>query len=199
MPHTALVVVDVQNDFCPGGALAVPDGHQVVPAANTWIARAAESGWALAFTQDWHPPHHVSFQERHGPWPPHCVQATDGAALHPDLAVPPASARFFKGYDPDVDAYSGFAGRLAVGGAPIGESLGEWLVGQGVHRLVVLGLATDYCVAATAQDGLARGFQVVVDPAACRAVNVQPHNGARALSQLAAAGAEILPMPDAQP
>lgn len=193
MPHTALVVVDVQNDFCPGGALAVPDGHEVVPAANAWIARAAESGWALAFTQDWHPPGHVSFQERGGPWPPHCVQRSGGAALLADLAVPPASAHFLKGFEPDVDAYSGFAGRLAEGGEPLGVSLGEWLVGQGVHRLVVVGLATDYCVAATARDGLTRGFQVVIDPAACRAVNLKPADGADALAQLAAAGASVLP------
>ncbi len=192
MPHTALVVVDVQNDFCPGGALGVPEGDQVVPVVNEWVARAHREGWAVAFTQDWHPPHHVSFHERGGPWPPHCVQDTWGAALRDDLSVPPTAARFLKGYEPDVDAYSGFGGRRAEGGAPVGPRLLEWLVAEGVHRVVVVGLATDYCVAATARDALASGFPVVVDPRGCRAVNVTPSDGAAALAQLAQAGARVL-------
>ncbi len=196
MPHTALLVVDVQNDFCPGGALAVPEGDRVVPVVNAWLARARQSGWAVAFTQDWHPPYHVSFQDRGGPWPPHCVQDTWGAALAAGLEVPPDAPRFVKGYEPDVDAYSGFGGRRAEEAAPVGPRLLEWLVAEGVHRVVVMGLATDYCVAATAKDALAAGFPVVVDPRGCRAVNVHPSDGAAALAQLAEAGATVLQISD---
>jgi nicotinamidase/pyrazinamidase len=193
MPHTALVVVDVQNDFCPGGSLAVPDGDRVVPVVNRWIQHALAEGFLVAFTQDWHPQNHVSFAARGGPWPPHCVQGTSGSALHPGLMLPPGAARFHKGYDPDVDAYSGFAGRLADGDAawPTGPRLLEWLAGRGVSRVVVMGLATDYCVRATALDAREAGLQAVLDPTACRAVDVQPGDGDAALAELAAAGVSL--------
>jgi len=194
MPHTALLIVDVQNDFCPGGALAVPDGDQVIDVVNRWVAHATAAGWPIAFTQDWHPAHHVSFQERGGPWPPHCVQGSFGAQLHDALVVPADAVRFWKGYDPDHDAYSGFEGRASDGRAPVGPQLLEWLVARGVHRVVVMGLATDYCVAATAKDALKAKLQVRLDPDGCRAVDVTPGDGARALAALQQAGAVLSPL-----
>lgn len=194
MAHTALVIVDVQNDFCPGGALAVAEGDQVIPVVNRWVAHATDLGWPIAFTQDWHPAHHVSFQERGGPWPPHCIQGSFGAQLHDALVVPPGAAHFWKGYDPDRDAYSGFEGRESDGRAPVGPELLQWLVARGVHRVVVMGLATDYCVAATAQDALKANLQVHLDPDGVRAVDVKPGDGARALAALQQAGAVLAPL-----
>lgn len=182
----ALIVVDVQRDFCPGGALAVPDGDAVVPVIDGWIDRFQRRGLPIVYTRDWHPPAHVSFRERGGPWPPHCVQDTPGAAFHPDLRV--VGAVFHKGFDPDRDAYSGFEGVRVNGG----EALAPWLRQQGVRHVVIAGLATDYCVRATALDALREGFGVTVDPAGCRAVNVRPHDGADALAELQSAGARLL-------
>jgi nicotinamidase/pyrazinamidase len=182
----ALIVVDVQRDFCPGGSLAVQDGDAVVPVLNQWVEAFSARRLPIAYTRDWHPPGHVSFAERGGPWPPHCVQNTDGARFHPDLTV--QGAVFNKGYAVDRDAYSGFEG-IHV---DTGQSLAEWLRLQGARRLLVGGLATDYCVRATVLDALKEGFEVWVDPSACRAVNVQPDDGRRALAEMEAHGARLL-------
>lgn len=190
-PGDALIVVDVQNDFCPGGALGVPEGHQVVPVLNRWIRRFKEAGLPVVYTQDWHPPDHISFAERGGPWPPHCVQNTPGAEFHPDLVV--EGVVFQKGFDSDKEAYSGFAGHLqdekAAAAAP---GLAAWLKEQGVRRVFVGGLATDYCVRATTLDALAEGLAAVVIAEGSRAVDVEPGDGDRALAEMEAAGAEIL-------
>lgn len=192
LDDAALIVVDLQNDFCPGGALAVPDGDAVVPRINRWVEAFSAAGRPVAYTQDWHPPGHVSFRERGGPWPPHCVQGTPGAAFHPDLLV--RGTLFRKAFEPDRDAYSGFEGvRVEPDGSLSDEGLADWLRRLGVRRLVVVGLATDYCVRATALDGLRAGFAVEVDPAACRAVDVSPGDGDRALAELRQAGATLTP------
>jgi len=196
MPQTwddaALIVVDLQNDFCPGGALAVPDGDAIVPRVNQWVETFAQKGRPIAYTQDWHPPGHISFRERGGPWPPHCVQGTPGAQLHPALLV--RGTLFRKAFDPDRDAYSGFESvRVEPDGRLSNEGLAAWLRRMGVRRLLVVGLATDYCVRATALDGLKAGFAVTVDPAACRAVDVEPGDGERALAELSRAGATVAP------
>ena len=170
----ALLVVDVQNDFCPGGALAVPDGDKVVPVINF-----LEPLFGKIFTtQDWHPPNHVSFKTRGGDWPPHCVAGTKGAEFHPALNTGKA-VHILKGDRPDEEAYSGFQG----------TDLADRLKNAGVQRIFVCGLATDYCVRATALDGLKSGFRVVVVTDAVRGVEVKRGDSEAALTEMKDAGA----------
>ncbi len=151
----ALLIVDVQNDFCPGGALPVPEGDAVVPVLNTWIDRSREAGVPIIASRDWHPVSHVSFREQGGPWPVHCVQDTEGARFHPDLELPPDTVRVSKGTAFDRDAYSAFDG----------TGLEGYLRDRGIRRLWVGGLAADVCVLATVKDACASGFEthVLVD------------------------------------
>jgi nicotinamidase/pyrazinamidase len=181
-----LVVVDVQNDFCPGGALGVAGGDQVVPVLNTWIEEFHEKGLPVVYTQDWHPKDHMSFVENGGIWPPHCVQDTEGADFHPDLIVRGEVCR--KGFEKDKEAYSGFDGRV---GQLDGPALDAWLKQRGVQRIFVGGIATDYCVKATVLDGIRYCFEVVVLKDAVRAVNVNPDDGEKALAEMEEAGAVI--------
>jgi nicotinamidase-related amidase len=173
----ALIVVDVQNDFTPGGALAVTDGDQIIEAVN----RLARQAPLVIATRDWHPPDHGSFAERGGIWPVHCVRDTPGAQLHPDL-----DARFDaiidKGRAPDQEGYSGFED------TPLEQLLRE----RGVDTVHIVGLALDYCVKATALAARAAGFDVVVHREATRAVEVAPGDGDRALEELRAAGVEVV-------
>jgi nicotinamidase/pyrazinamidase len=173
----ALIIVDVQNDFCPGGALAVPGGDEVIPVIN-WLI---QKRWLSVATMDWHPTEHASFESRGGPWPKHCVQDTSGAALHPALDAAKVQIVITKGSHPDHDAYSGFHG----------TDLAQILRDKGVRRVVVCGIATDYCVRATAQDALHEGFEVVVLEDAIRGVEVQPGDCQRAIEALRQAGAHI--------
>ncbi|HEX6989195.1 MAG TPA: bifunctional nicotinamidase/pyrazinamidase [Bacillota bacterium] len=190
-PGDALIVVDVQNDFCPGGALAVPDGDRVVPVLNSWIDQFHDRGLPVIYTQDWHPVDHCSFTAQGGPWPVHCVQDTPGAAFHPDLRV--RGEVFRKAFRTDPDAYSGMeACRVADGRLQAEQTLPRWLREQGVRRVLVGGLATDYCVRATVLDALREGFQAVVLRDGVRAVDVEPGDGERALDEMARAGAVIL-------
>lgn len=190
-----LLVIDVQNDFMPGGTLAVPHGDEVVPAINALASRFAH----VVVTQDWHPDGHVSFAENHPGrqpfetislpygeqvlWPKHCVQDTHGAALHADLRIPHAQAVVRKGYQNDVDSYSAFleADRKTATG------LAGYLRDKGVKRVHCVGLATDFCVAWSALDAKAAGFDVSVIEHACRAIDL---NGslAKAWASLEAAG-----------
>jgi nicotinamidase/pyrazinamidase len=174
----ALIVVDVQNDFCPGGALAVPDGDAVVEGVNRL---AAESGFVVA-TRDWHPPDHGSFAEQGGPWPVHCVAGTPGAELHPGIDSELIDAVVDKGQVADREGYSGFEG----------TELEQVLRGRGVDGVDVAGLALDYCVKATALDARRAGFQVTVHRGATRPVEVQPGDGERAVAELRAAGVEVV-------
>jgi nicotinamidase/pyrazinamidase len=171
-PDDALVVVDVQRDFCPGGSLAVPDGDQVVGVINRLVPRFS----TVVTTHDTHPADHSSFTDQGGPWPPHCVEGTPGWEVHPDLDLGP-DFQVFKGRDRDQDGYTGWTPDLA-----------EFLANRGVRRVVVVGLALDYCVQATALDARAAGHEVVVLTDATRAVNVKPDDGERALDALRAAG-----------
>ncbi len=190
-PNSALLVVDVQNDFCPGGALAVGGGDQVVPELNRWIDRFAQERRPIAYTRDWHPPDHCSFREQGGPWPVHCVQRTRGADLHPDLKV--KGPIFDKAFKPEEEAYSGFGGFLVDDkGRITALSLAEWLRTQGVTHVYVGGLTTDYCVRTTTLDALKEGFEVSVVGDAIRAVNVQPDDGRRAVEEMRKAGAEFV-------
>ena len=174
----ALLVVDVQNDFCPGGALAVDRGDEVVAPIN----RLARDFELVVATRDWHPPDHRSFVGEGGPWPVHCVRDSDGAQLHPLLDRARLDAIVDKGRARDEEGYSAF------------ESTGleELLHAHGVTRVHVAGLALDYCVKQTALDARRLGFAVVVHRDATRAVDVQVGDGERALDELAAAGVEVV-------
>lgn len=175
-PTDALIVVDVQNDFCPGGALPVPEGDRVVPVLNRWIEAARAGGAAVVASRDWHPPGHVSFRERGGPWPAHCVQGTPGTAFHAGLRLPADARIVTKGADLDRDEYSDFAD----------PSLADELRKRGVRRLWVGGLAEDVCVRATVLDGLKAGFTVHLIVDATRPINAR--DGARAVREMRAAG-----------
>jgi nicotinamidase/pyrazinamidase len=181
----ALIVVDVQNDFCSGGSLAVPDGDEVVPVLNEYMARATDAGIPIFATRDWHPEHTRHFVTEGGPWPPHCIQGTHGAEFHQALRLPPGTAVVSTGMSADENGYSGFDGVL-----PDGQSLADALHARGVRHVYVGGLATDYCVRATVLDALKSGFAASVLIDASRAVNVQPGDGERALNEMLEAGAE---------
>jgi nicotinamidase/pyrazinamidase len=180
----ALVIVDVQNDFCPGGTLAVPAGDEVVPVLNRYAERFAARGAPIFASRDWHPATTKHFKAWGGAWPPHCVQGTRGAELHPELRLPSGTELVSKGADPELDAYSCFQAETDAG-LPFAAALGE----VGVGRLFVGGLATDYCVKATVLDALKEGFEVVLLEDAVRAVDVNRGDGERALAEMKAAGA----------
>lgn len=177
----ALIVVDVQKDFLPGGALAVPGGEAVIPTLNRYARRFERSGLPIFATRDWHPPDHCSFRQCGGPWPPHCVAGSPGADLAPALTLPPGAEIISKATLPGADAYSGFEG----------TGLAARLRERGCKRLFIGGLATDYCVRATALDAFEEGFEVVVLEDAVRPVEARRGDGARALAELVAQGAHL--------
>ena len=175
----ALVVVDVQNDFLPGGSLAVPAGDEVLPVLNRYIEDFVRGGLPVFATRDWHPPDHCSFRERGGPWPPHCVQGSKGARFAPGLALPPSAVIVSKDVAPDQNTYSAFQG----------GDLDARLRERGVRRVFVGGLATDYCVLNTVKDALARGYRSILLTDAIRAVNVEPEDGRKAEDEMVRLGA----------
>jgi nicotinamidase/pyrazinamidase len=196
----ALVVVDIQNDFVPGGALAVPEGDQIVPLVN----HLQQYFELIVATQDWHPPTHGSFASNHVGrkpgevidlhglpqilWPAHCVQNTPGAELVPSLDQNRLSKVFQKGTHPEIDSYSGFFdnGRRSATG------LGEYLRERGVTNLYLLGVATDYCVKFTALDARALGFTTFLVEDASRGVDLKPGDVSRAIEEMKAAGVEVV-------
>ena len=183
--HTTLIVVDVQNDFCPGGALAVKGGDQVVPILNQYIKMFTDAKAPIIFTRDWHPSDHSSFKSQGGSWPPHCIQNTEGAKFHSDLLVPPDGEIVSKA-DKQDEAYSFFKG----------TDLAQKLHQRGIRRLLVGGLATDYCVRETVLDGLKHGFEVYHLDDASRGVNVNPGDSERALSEMVDRGAKRIRLND---
>jgi nicotinamidase/pyrazinamidase len=183
---SALIIVDVQNDFCPGGALPVPEGNLVVPVLNRYIRRFQDAGAPVVATRDWHPQTHCSFKEHGGIWPPHCIQESDGAAFHPELALPSDVLVISKANTPDTDAYSGFQG----------TELAWELRQRGVERVFVGGLATDYCVKSTVLDALREGFQAFFLADASRGVDVSPGDSRRAVEEMTAAGAVSVSLDD---
>lgn len=188
-PRTALIVVDLQNDFAdPAGSLAVPGAERVIAAVNDLIDAAQAAGALIVYTQDWHPQRTPHFETDGGLWPVHCVAETWGAQLHLDLRAD-AGPIVHKGGGGE-DGYSGFTMRDADGGEHPTE-LAALLREREAERAVVAGLATDYCVKATALDAVALGFETTVVERAVAAVNLEPGDGAAALSELAAAGATI--------
>ncbi len=174
----ALIVVDVQNDFLPGGALAVPRGDEVIAPLNRVLDLFHTRGLPIFASRDWHPANHCSFRDRGGPWPPHCVADTEGAQFPASLQLPAFTAIVSKATSPDKDAYSAFED------TPLAMQLQMY----GVKRVLVGGLATDYCVLNTVKDAVRHGFGVVLLTDAIRAVDVQPGDGERALAEMRALG-----------
>jgi nicotinamidase/pyrazinamidase len=178
MAQKALIIVDLQNDFCPGGALAVPEGDQIIPIVNKLIRQFSTAGLPVYATRDWHPSNHVSFKAQGGPWPPHCIQFTPGAEFHPGLELPTEAVIVSKADNTDRDAYSMFDG----------TDMAERLKVAGVQEIIVCGLATDYCVKATALDGMQAGFRVTVVEDAIRGVEVTPGDSQKAIGEMKATG-----------
>ena len=179
----ALVIVDFQNDFTPGGALAVPHGDEIAPRVRELI----DSGRfeLVVATRDWHPPEHGSFKEQGGIWPPHCVQGTPGAELHEALPRDRVDVVVDKGQDPGTEGYSGFDS----------TDLAALLRERGIDAVTLVGLATDYCVRWTALDALQAGFGVEVDVAGVRGIEVEPGDVERALDEIRAAGGTVTGTP----
>ncbi len=182
----ALLIIDVQRDFLPGGALAVKDGDKVIPPINQAISAFLKAQLPIFFSRDWHPSDHSSFRPYGGPWPPHCIQGTNGAAFPSNMLVPETAIILSKGTDKEKEQYSAFEAQDADG-----KTLKQILPTEGIKRLFVGGLATDYCVLNTVLDLLGAGYQVIVLVDACRAVNVEPDDEERALERMKAAQAEI--------
>jgi len=189
--RTALLVVDVQNDFAdPSGSLYVAGGEQIVPIVNAEVERAREAGAQVVYTQDWHPEHTPHFQRDGGIWPVHCVEDTHGAEFHEDLLVADSEV-VRKGHD-GRDGYSGFSVRDPLSGERGDTLLHEMLEANGIERLVICGLATDYCVVETVLDARMLGYPVEVLTDAVRAVELQPGDGATALARMREAGADLV-------
>ena len=207
MTNRALLLVDLQNDFCAGGALAVPEGDSTVEVANQLIAWCASRGDAVIASQDWHPAGHGSFASQHQAqpysqglldglaqtfWPDHCVQNSDGAALHPLLNQRAITAIFHKGENPLVDSYSAFYDN----GRRQKTALDAWLRENGIEALIIMGLATDYCVKFSVLDALQLGYTVSVITDGCRGVNIQPQDSAQAFMEMSSAGATLYTLED---
>jgi nicotinamidase/pyrazinamidase len=175
----ALLIIDFQNDFTEGGALAVPDGDAIAPRVGELLT---SGGFDLVVaTRDWHPADHDSFEEQGGPWPPHCVQGTSGAELHESLPRDAVDVVVDAGYEPHLEGYSGFEE----------TNLAAVLREHEIDEVTVVGLATDYCVRHTAADALAQGFRVTIDRGGIRGIDVEPGDSERALQDLQAAGATV--------
>ena len=187
MARDALLIVDVQNDFCPGGALAVADGDRVVRPLNRCADWFARRGAPVYASRDWHPAVTKHFKAYGGPWPPHCVTGSNGARFHPNLRLPSSTIVVTKGEEADRDGYSAFDGRTADQ-----VSLLEDLRRREVDRLYVGGLATDYCVRQSVLDALKAGFHVGVLTDAIRGVEVHPGDAQQALEEMAQAGARLM-------
>ncbi|MBT0159161.1 nicotinamidase [Candidatus Bathyarchaeota archaeon A05DMB-2] len=182
----ALVIVDVQNDFLPGGALPVPEGDQVIPVLNDYAKIFQKAGAKVFATRDWHPPNHISFKAQGGPWPPHCVQQSEGARFSPALKLPEGTEIISKATDPAKESYSGFDG----------TELAAKLKARGTKRVFVGGLATDYCVLNTVLDALKQGFDTVLLLDATRGINVKPGDVNRAIDLMTAKGADQATLDD---
>lgn len=175
----ALLIVDVQNDFLPGGSLAVRGGGNIIAPFNQYIEAAQVKGLPIFATRDWHPPNHCSFKEQGGPWPPHCVVDSKGAEFSSELSLPPSAVVISKGMEVEKDAYSGFEE----------TDLDERLRSAHIRRVWIGGLATDYCVLNTVRDAIKHGYEVLLFQDAIAAVNVQPEDGEKAIEEMTSLGA----------
>ena len=177
--NSAIIAVDIQNDFCPGGALPVPDGDAVVYSMNLYITKFSKMGLPVYFTRDWHPQNHISFKTNGGIWPEHCVQETYGAELHKKLLIPSRAVIISKGISPDNEGYSGFQG----------TDLDKRLKAKNIRQLFIGGLATDYCVKSTVLDALHTGFDVVFLSDASKGVDVNTGASEQAIDEMLREGA----------
>jgi nicotinamidase-related amidase len=182
----ALIIVDVQRDFCLGGALPVPEGDKVVPFLNEYIKLFNKARASIFATRDWHPPNHISFKAQGGPWPPHCVQNTKGSKFHPDLKLPKNTRVVSKAMNPFKENYSGFEG----------VELANILRKQGIVRVFVGGLTTDYCVKNTVLDALKLGFETVLLSDAIAGINVEPDDAEKAIDKMITSGADKVTLTD---
>jgi nicotinamidase/pyrazinamidase len=178
-PGDALVAVDVQNDFFSGGSLTVPNAEEILPVMNRYIEIFQSKGLSVYATRDWHPEGHCSFTALGGPWPVHCVAGSKGAQFHPNLHFPDSTVVISTATEPDKEAYSGFEG----------TDMNERLKAEGIRRLLIGGLATDYCVFNTVKDALKYGYEVFLLTDAIRAVNVSPEDGQNAIDEMTRMGA----------
>ncbi|MBS0496680.1 MAG: isochorismatase family protein [Proteobacteria bacterium] len=178
----ALIVIDMQNDFLPGGSLAVAGGDDIIPQLNRYLAYFAAHRLPVLATRDWHPPDHCSFQPQGGPWPPHCIAGSDGAAFHAALALPAATHIISKATARESDAYSGFCG----------TQLDGLLRSLHIRRIFTGGVATEYCVFHTVQDALRLQYTAFVLKDAVRAFDRQPGDGQRALREMMQLGAQLV-------
>ncbi|EOT8831051.1 bifunctional nicotinamidase/pyrazinamidase [Escherichia fergusonii] len=209
MTHRTLLLVDLQNDFCAGGALAVPEGDNTVDIANQLINWCQSRDIPIIASQDWHPANHGSFASQHQVavysqgmldglpqtfWPDHCVQNSEGAALHPLLKQKAINRIFHKGENPLVDSYSAFFDN----GRRQKTTLDEWLREHNIGELIIMGLATDYCVKFTVLDALQLGYRVNVITDGCRGVNINPQDSAQAFMEMSVAGATLYTLADWQ-
>ncbi len=183
---SALLTIDVQNDFCPGGALGVAGGDDIIPLINEYVGLFQERGLPIIASRDWHPRVTKHFKEFGGIWPVHCVQGSAGAMFRPSLHLPPDTLVFSKGMDPEQDDYSALHARSEAG-----TPLPEFLTHEGITHLYICGLATDYCVRQTALEGLRQGFAVTVLVDAVRGVDLEPGDSERALAEMQTAGAHL--------
>ncbi|MCL2704609.1 MAG: bifunctional nicotinamidase/pyrazinamidase [Spirochaetaceae bacterium] len=177
----ALIIVDMQNDFCPGGSLAVKEGDKIVSVINQYIKQFKDEDEVIVFTRDWHPADHCSFKEYGGMWPSHCVAETKGAKFHQDIYVPEKSFIVSKADTASKDAYSGFEATL----------LDSQLKKLNIEEVWVCGLATDYCVASTVMDALKLGYKVKILSDAIAAVDVSAGDGEKAIAKMVSQGAEV--------
>jgi nicotinamidase/pyrazinamidase len=191
---SALLVVDVQNCFLPGGSLGVTEGDTVIPRLNRYIRAFRQAGRPVFASRDWHPEETTHFRSGGGPWPQHCVQNTPGAEFHPDLELPEDAQIVSKGMGADEDAYSAFQARDEAG-----QSLPEKLHEAGIRHLYIGGLALDYCVKYSTLDAIAAGLDVTVLIDATRAVNVETHDAEKTIEELVRVGARLVTLETLEP
>ncbi|MFN3995157.1 MAG: bifunctional nicotinamidase/pyrazinamidase [bacterium] len=182
LDDSALIVVDMQNDFLPGGSLEVPNSDTIIPIINEYIKFFEKKGKVVVFTRDWHPENHVSFKENGGIWPKHCVQNTKGAEFHPDMYIPKESIIISKAYEPNIEAYSGFEN----------TNLHQELQNRNIKNVYVCGVATDYCVLNTVLSAVELGYKVYLLIDAIKGVDLKPNDSEEAIKTMISKGVEIL-------
>ncbi len=188
-----LLLVDLQNCFLPGGSLGVTGGDRIIPPLNRIAGIFAEMQLPVFLSRDWHPPDHISFRDRGGPWPSHCVRNTQGAAFSSDLKIPPGAIVFSKATDSNREEYSAWQARSETG-----RLLSESVRDMGIKRIFIGGLTTEYCVLSTVKDARASGYEMYVLKDAVEAVNAMPGDADRALAEMVAAGAKLISEKDIQ-